>query len=105
MKKKDKISSLLVKLEKILKNLKLWSNQPIDPVKLQSTEPFSIDTMDFHEWLQFVFIEKIRGMIILNIELPRNTAIAPMAEFVYKDDKEKIELIDLLREIDCLLSM
>ncbi|PCK30965.1 YqcC family protein [Pseudoalteromonas piscicida] len=75
----------LDELEACLKAAGLWQETPIAAEALASTEPFCCDTMAFEQWLQFVFLDKVRTMIAEGEALPTNMAIAPMAEMVLSE--------------------
>jgi uncharacterized protein YqcC (DUF446 family) len=71
---------LLTQIEVELKRLSLWQTTPPSAVALASTAPFCIDTMLFTHWLQFVFLVKMQQLLVLDMPLPENMAIHPMAE-------------------------
>jgi len=56
------VEALLIDLECELRKLMLWREDRPDAAALNSTQPFCLDTLVFNEWLQFVFIEKIRAL-------------------------------------------
>lgn len=81
----------------------LWLEEELDENKYNSSAPFCCDTMEFHEWLQFVFLPKMQYMIDNNLELPSSLAIAPMGEVEYRAElKERENLIKILNKIDSL---
>ena len=59
--------------------------------------------MTFEQWLQFVFIEKIQQLITLKQPLPRNFAIAPMAQMTLINKPGSDEIIELLTQFDVFL--
>jgi uncharacterized protein YqcC (DUF446 family) len=93
----------LLKLKGLLKKYQLWQNEPISPKALQSTVPFCHDTLVFEQWLQFVFIEKVQNLIDQRQPLPRNFAIAPMAQMMLIHKKGGDEIIKILSELDTFL--
>jgi uncharacterized protein YqcC (DUF446 family) len=93
----------LVHLTALLKKHRLWQSEPIAPEFLQSTVPFYHDTMAFEQWLQFVFIEKFQQLIMYKQPLPRNFAIAPMAQMTLTNKKGGEEVIELLTALDVFL--
>ena len=93
----------LTQLEDLLKQHQLWQNTPIDPQALNSTVPFCHDTMAFEQWLQFVFIEKIQQLLTHRQPLPRNFAIAPMAQMTLVNKAGSDEIIELLTALDTFL--
>lgn len=93
----------LNQLSALLKKHEMWQSTPIEAYKLQSQAPFCHDTMAFEQWLQFVFIEKIQQLITLKQPLPRNFAIAPMAEMSLVGKAGGTHVIALLSELDAFL--
>jgi len=94
----------LIKLEQLLKELQLWSDLSPSASAMASTEPFSCDVMALEQWLQFIFIPKMSQLIEQQQALPTNIAIAPMAEHLWQAIPHYHALIELLRDLDCLLS-
>ena len=95
------ITSLLTELEHQLKVSKLWQYEPIDPNLLSSSQPFCIDTLHFEQWLQYVFIVKMRQLIKLQQPLPTQIALTPMAQVAFKDSHTSVK--ETLLAIDVLL--
>lgn len=79
----------------------LWSTQRPALVALASSAPFCHDTLEFHAWLQWLFIPRVRQLIAAKAPLPPNCNIAPMAELHYTDASwDHTDLVDVLRQID-----
>ncbi|RUO25404.1 hypothetical protein CWE09_01320 [Aliidiomarina minuta] len=96
---------ILQQLQDALKELSLWQPEQPSPEALQSTQPFAVDTLDFHQWLQFIMIPRMQNMVDKQQPLPTSIAISPMAVQVYKDSLDTHhELIRILRKLDILLS-
>lgn len=70
---------LLAAIEVELKHASLWNEVPPSAEALASTTPFCIDTMPFADWLQFVFLVKMSKLVAMQMPLPENMAIHPMA--------------------------
>ncbi len=51
-----KLTHALEQLEAELRQCELWQSTPPSEDALQSVEPFSIDTLEPHEWLQWIFL-------------------------------------------------
>ena len=60
--------------------------------------------MAFEQWLQFVFLEKMHTLIAHAQPLPRNFAIAPMAEMMLAQHNGGNDVINVLQKLDQLLS-
>lgn len=105
MNKTQQLSALLQDLTQVLKQLNLWQLQRPSASKLASTQPFCIDTLDFHQWLQFIFIERMQAMIDARQALPQNLCLMPVAEEVYKNaDFNPKPLYLVLTQIDNLFN-
>jgi len=99
------LSFLLDTLMEQLAHANLYSEQPPTTAQLASSEPFAVDTMRFEQWLQFVFVPKLRQMIEESQALPKAIAILPMAEqtfFARNIDAPMV--LSTLAKIDALLS-
>ena len=51
-----RVTHILEQLELELKQRSLWQMAPPTAEAMASTLPFCMDTLDFHQWLQFVLI-------------------------------------------------
>ena len=50
------IAAQLIDLEAALRQLDLWSDTPPSQEALSSEQPFAMDSLEFEEWLQFIFL-------------------------------------------------
>lgn len=93
----------LRELQLELQQQKLWQQIPPSPEALASAQPFAIDTLTLHQWLQFIFIPKVQALIDTNAPMPQGFAISPYAEEFYGAElAQRAPLIALLKEIDAL---
>ena len=96
---------LLAAIEVELKNAALWNEIPPSVEALASTTPFCIDTMAFADWLQFVFLVKMSKLVAMQMPLPENMAIQPMAEEAFKPlTADTRKLLSLILSFDQLLN-
>ena len=99
------ITAVLLDLEAALKAADLWEETEPCAAALASQEPFCIDTLNFGQWLQFVFIVRIRLMIGQGAPLPHKSDIAAMAEEYFSGSQPHAQpLIDILSKFDRLIS-
>ena len=99
------IAALLIDIEAELRTLGLWDNVPPSPTALASDQPFSIDTLTLPQWLQFVFLPTIYGLLEQGESLPGRCGIAPMAEQYFKDTELASATLEAaLLTLDQLLS-
>ena len=99
------VISILDELKTVLQDLALWQSSRPSDAALASTQPFALDTLEFHQWLQFILIERLNAMILLDQPLPTSVSIFPMAEEVYKDAPERFAtLLDVIARLDMALT-
>ncbi|MGO1748992.1 MAG: YqcC family protein [Marinobacter sp.] len=99
------IADGLLGVEMELRELELWESERPPEEAFQSTEPFCLDTLNFTQWIQFVFLERMKLIIENEHALPSGSAIAPMAEECFRSRPESGQrLIRELEHIDQLLS-
>ena len=78
-----------------------WASEPPGEEALASTAPFCADTLTLEQWLQFVFIPRMRHLIDCDMALPGDCGIAPLAEVVWAENKKASQtLIGLLVAVD-----
>ena len=96
----------LQQLEAELQAQQLWSATPPRPEALESVVPFMYDTLQLHEWLQWVFVPRLRALIDAKGSLPHQSHIQPLAahEWEKRGDFDKRQLLLLLSRIDGVLN-
>lgn len=104
----EKVSELadcLLRVEAEMRRSGVWSDTAPSEEALASSQPFCLDTLVFTEWLQFVFLAKMKVMVESNSALPSVSGIAPMAEEHFRVRTASAgRLIQELTVIDGLLS-
>ena len=99
------IAAQLIDLEAALRQLDLWSDTPPSQEAMSSEQPFAMDSLEFEEWLQFIFLPTLHEVLGSGSALPERCAIAPMAEeTVGKKTLPTEALISTLRELDRLIT-
>ncbi len=87
-------------IESALKSSELWSISPPSDEAMESSMPFAVDTMPFENWLQFIFLPKMRQLLEQKLLPPGPAQIFPIAEEVYKNNSDARPLLDALRKFD-----
>ena len=101
MSQRAQLSSLLDDLQTELDQQGLWTPQPPAPSAFDSSTPFFADTMNFSEWLQWVFIARFRAILEADHPLPGQCDIAPMAEEALKGMEQDVTgIINLIKQFD-----
>lgn len=103
--KKTQTNAIINQLELIkqeLQAVRLWQTMPPHPDAFLSKEPFAVDTMQAHEWLQWIFIPRIQAIIDANSDIPM-FALRPYFEEALKEHEHNVsQLINLVEELDQL---
>lgn len=99
------VAEILIDIEKKLHELQLWDEVEPSAEALASVQPFAVDTLNFPQWLQFIFIPRMFYLLETQKPLPSNCGIAPMAEQYFSVlALYSAPLIAHLQRIDDLLS-
>lgn len=99
------LQKLLQQLQDELQQKKLWQIERPSEAALNSRAPFAIDTLTFAQWVQFIFIEKLRGLLQANLPLPQSMSVQPMAEEYFKNlSVDSGQIMHIIGEIDRLIN-
>ena len=94
----------LLLIERELRAQGWWAATPPPAEALASVEPFCVDSLAFEEWLQWIFLPRMKVIIESGQPLPSVSGIRPMAEMVYSAKLGKASgLLVLLGEFDGLI--
>ncbi len=100
---KQQLNQLLNDIELEMQRIALWQALPPEPNAFLSEQPFAIDTMQSNEWLQWVFLPRMRAIIDANSDIPRNFALHPYFEESLKEEEEVLNLLQLIKNLDELV--
>jgi uncharacterized protein YqcC (DUF446 family) len=101
----NQVADIILLLEAELRRIGLWEEAAPEKQALESTLPFCHDSLEFHQWLQWVLIPKTRELIEKDIALPTTSDIAALAEYRFEQMPQETDaLLKLIREFDRLLS-
>ncbi len=99
------LAEQLLLIERELRVLGWWSAAAPDPQALASQEPFCVDTLSFAEWLQWIFLPRMKQLLEAGAPLPSVSGIRPMAEMAYAAQLAEVaNLLLLLGAFDLLIS-
>jgi uncharacterized protein YqcC (DUF446 family) len=103
-KKAQQLLFLLDAIETEMNNQGLWAEAPPSDEALNSPEPFCVDTLEFHEWVQWIMVPRFRHMVQVRYPLPSNSDIHPMAEEAFKlNSADTKALLHLIQQVDACL--
>ncbi|WP_407704085.1 YqcC family protein [Zophobihabitans entericus] len=83
-----------------MRKTSLWQTSAPEPSAFESVEPFCVDRMHAHEWLQWIFLPRMKALIDMRAELPTNFALHPYFEEAFKEQDEHNKLLELIKQLD-----
>lgn len=98
------IADQLLLIERELRLLGWWSNTSPSAQALSSRQPFCVDTLELHQWLQWIFLPRMKVMVESGRPLPAASGIREMAEVVYAERADVRTLLMLLADFDRLIT-
>lgn len=99
------LSLLIDKLQFNMQTENLWSHSQPDDSALASALPFAVDTLRFEQWLQYIFIVKMKALLTQDLPLPNSLTISPMAEQSFSERNILAPLtLQSLKQIDMLFN-
>lgn len=104
MTKEKQLVELIDALEGEMQELGLWQQHAPSVESLSSQEPFAIDSLTPLEWLQWIFVARIRLLLKDNQPLPIGFAMAAYFEECWKHEQEMNSLINIIQQIDKVCS-
>lgn len=98
------IADQLLLIERALRLQGLWSDQEMPETAVYSTEPFALDCLQLEEWLQWIFLPRMKTILEMNHPLPASSGIREMAEMVYAEKLQEVAtLLEALEQFDQLI--
>jgi len=88
-------------IEAEMQRIGYWQSQPLRPEQMQFNQAFAMDTMTFVQWLQFVFLPRVREAAAAN-QFPSGSSVGTQAVREFDGSTEAGDLITLLAEFYAL---
>ena len=99
------VVALLDDLEAVLRAGGHWTGMPPSIEALSSPEPFCVDTLNVTEWLQWIYIPRLRAMIDQKTPLPSGAQVHPYAEEALAAMRvDGVRILDILACLDKAMS-
>jgi len=88
-----------------MRRLDLWEHESPSPEALASDQPFCFDTLSFSQWLQWVFLPRVKRILERGGPLPAESGIWPLAEECLRGlEPDATYLLSLIRRFDDLIA-
>tara|TARA_R110000782_G_scaffold264009_2_gene356992 strand:+ start:406 stop:750 length:345 start_codon:yes stop_codon:yes gene_type:complete len=102
----NRIADVLLEVEASLRTHGKWDRCRPNASDLNSTIPFCMDTLKFEQWLQWIFLPRMKETIEETKPLPAQSGIFEYAEeCLHKDDPSTHTLLKQLKTFDDLISI
>ena len=88
-------------IEQEMQRIGLWQAGPLRPGQMNFKQAFAMDTMTFAQWLQFVFVPRVREAVAAN-SFPSASNVGAQAVREFDGDPNADHLVELLSEFDAL---
>ena len=96
-----KVSRYADEIEGEMRSIGMWQDQPLRREQLNFKQAFGMDTMTFTQWLQFVFLPRVRESVAAN-SFPGSSSVGAQAVREFDGHPQADRLITLLSEFDAL---
>ncbi len=102
----NRIADVLLEVEAVLRTHGKWDTTSPTSHALASAQPFCMDTLRFEQWLQWVFLPRMRHTLEHTEPLPDKSAILAYAEeYLSKKDPSTVNLLELIKRFDDLITL
>ena len=102
----NRIADVLLEVEAILRTSGKWDRCQPPEGALLSSQPFCIDTLSFEQWLQWIFLPRMKQILEYKKPLPVKSGIFVYAqEQLGKGDPPAGKLLSLVKRFDDLISI
>lgn len=99
------VADQLLLIEQALRGMGWWAEESPSAAALASQAPFCVDTLAFEEWLQWVFLPRMKAILENDLELPGASGIRAMAEEAYRGRLAEVNgLLEALGAFDRLIA-
>jgi|SRR5579859_1951182 len=88
-------------IEAEMRKIGFWQSAALRPEQLAFTQAFAMDTMTFAQWLQFIFLTRVREAVASN-RFPGSSSVGAQAVREFDGDPQAGRLVTLLAEFDAL---
>lgn len=92
----QKVAQYADRIEAEMRRIGLWQDQPLRPEQTNFKQAFAMDTMAFSQWLQFIFLPRVREAAVSN-NFPRSSSVGAQAVREFDGVTEAEQLVTCSR--------
>ncbi|MBS1913854.1 MAG: YqcC family protein [Bacteroidetes bacterium] len=100
----DRLLQLAEAIEAEMRHARMWQHEALPPEAYQFRAAFAMDTMAFTQWLQFVFLPRVRAIVAERGALPGQSFVAAQAVREFDGVEQAARLESLLADLDALVN-
>jgi uncharacterized protein YqcC (DUF446 family) len=97
----DEVLRCIDAIEAEMRRIGLWQQTPLPAAATAPQQAFGADVMAFQQWLQFVFIPRVRAAVATDT-LPTSSSVSAKAVREFDGNDTTDRLVDLLCAFDAL---
>jgi uncharacterized protein YqcC (DUF446 family) len=102
----QRVVDVLLELEAEMRALGWWEEEKPSATALASQQPFCVDQLAFEQWLQWIFLPRMKAIIEAGQPLPTQSAIFVYAEECLRHHGSKsAHLLALIKRFDELVTL
>jgi uncharacterized protein YqcC (DUF446 family) len=102
----NRIADVLLEVEAALRTSGKWEKSRPAAAALVSPEPFCLDTLRFEQWLQWIFLPRMKQILEKKMPLPAKSGIFIYAQaYLPKQDPPTDNLLVLIKRFDDLIAI
>src|SRR5215813_11504017 len=94
------VQAKIAEIENEMKRIVYWQSEPLRPEQYEFRSAFAMDTMAFSQWLQFIFIPRVKNMLETGEKFPPESQNGAQAVREFDGDDQAQGLVALLSEFD-----
>jgi len=95
-----RVTRSINEIEAEIKRLGYWSAEPLPEAAYRFQAAFAMDTMTFVQWLQFVFITRVRDILAKQGTFPLQSMVGVQAMREFDGNEDASRLVSLLAQFD-----
>lgn len=101
----DRIADIVLHIEAEMRRCGVWDEEAPAHDALRSPNPFCFDTLRFNQWMQWLFIPRMRDILQSGSPLPTSSDIHPYAEQCFRELGQDLQgLLCYIKEFDELIT-
>lgn len=98
------IARKIAQIEAEMKAIGYWQFEPLPDQAFDFHQAFAMDTMTFPQWLQFVLIPRVAGIVEQQGDFPSESMVGTQAIREFDGDETSSQLASLLSEFDEIIN-